>query len=269
MRLGIAQDLRGEEAVREQLARRRREYEALPDWQRPYYDQERFRNPYGDVRLVFAPVPPEQIEVRSIVLGIDIHLPELLLADRLRQEGPAGGRGDRPPRPRDRASASLSWDTMPFLVDLLALEGVPRADAEACIHPYIEGKLRDLEDFHRVGPDMARLLGLPLGCIHTPADYYITVGVRAAVEAGPAGDGGGRGAGPAHVTGGRLLRPPGGGGAGDERGRGPPRRAHPVQVRRGLRPPSRGLPLARRGRGQHRAADRLQPARPRRRRRRG
>ena len=79
-------------------------------------------------------------------------------------------------------SPSLSWDTMPFLVDLLALEGVPRADAEACIYPYIEGKLRDLEDFHRIGPDMARLLGLPLGCIHTPADYYITVGRRAAVE---------------------------------------------------------------------------------------
>ena len=57
VRLGIAQDLRGEEALREQMARRRREYEALPDWQRPYYDQERFRNPYGDVRLVYAPVP--------------------------------------------------------------------------------------------------------------------------------------------------------------------------------------------------------------------
>jgi hypothetical protein len=183
VRLGIARDLRGEGAVREQLARRRREYEALPDWQRPYYDQERFRNPYGDVRIAYRPVPPEEIEVRSIVLGIDIHLPELLLADRLRQEGRrvdaviahhAHGIGHAP---------SLSWDTMPFLVDLLALEGVPRADAEACIHPYIEGKLRDLEDFHRIGPDMARLLGLPLGCIHTPADYYITVGVRAAVEA--------------------------------------------------------------------------------------
>ena len=100
---------------------------------------------------------------------------------------------------------------MPFLVDLLALEGVPRADAEACIYPYIEGKLRDLEDFHRIGPDMARLLGLPPGCIHTPADYYITVGRAGRGGGGPGGDGGGRGAGSAHVTGGRFFRPPGGG----------------------------------------------------------
>lgn len=81
------------------------------------------------------------------------------------------------------AAPLLSWDTMPFLVDLMVKEGVPRTDAEASIYPYIEGKLRDLEDFHRIGPDTAALLGLPLGCIHTPADYYITVGVRAALEA--------------------------------------------------------------------------------------
>ena len=39
------------------------------------------------MRIAYTPVPPEQIEVRSIVLGIDVRLPELLLADRLRQEG--------------------------------------------------------------------------------------------------------------------------------------------------------------------------------------
>src|SRR5206468_2310420 len=80
-------------------------------------------------------------------------------------------------------SSSLSWDTMPFLVDLMVSEGVARADAEASIFPYIEGKLRDLEDFHRIGPDTAKLLDLPLGCIHTPADYYITVGVPPTIEA--------------------------------------------------------------------------------------
>ena len=185
VRLGIAQDARGEAAVRAQLARRRREYEALPDWQKPYYDQERFTNPYGDVRLAYSPRPPEEIELQAIVLGIDVHLPELLLADRLRM---AGTRVDAVVAHHAHGigrSPSLSWDTMPFLVDLMVREGVPRAAAEDAVFPYIEGKLRDLEDVHRIGPDMARLLGLPLGCIHTPADYYITVGVRAAVEATP------------------------------------------------------------------------------------
>ena len=182
VRLGIAQDVRGEAPIRAQLARRRQEYEALPDWQKPYYDQERFVNPFGDVRLAYSPRPPEEVELDTIVLGIDIHLAELLLADRLRSAGQrvdaviahhAHGIGRSP---------SLSWDTMPFMVDIMVREGVDRADAEASIYPYIEGKLRELEDFHRIGPDTAKLLGLPLGCIHTPADYYITVGVRAAVE---------------------------------------------------------------------------------------
>src|SRR5919204_643415 len=87
VRLGMALDMRGEDALRRQMDTRRREYAALPDWQKPYYDQERFTNPYGDVRLAYSPRPPEEIELETILLGIDIHLPELLLADRLRSEG--------------------------------------------------------------------------------------------------------------------------------------------------------------------------------------
>jgi hypothetical protein len=180
VRLGMALDIRGEAALRAQLARRRQEYEVLPDWQKLFYDHERFRNPFGDTRIVNG---PEDVELSAIMLGIDIRVAELLLADRLRSAGTrvdaviahhASGMGVPP---------SLEWDTMAVLVDMLVAEGVPRADAEASIHPYIEDKLRSLEDFHRTGPDTARLLGLPLACIHTPADYHITVGVRAAVEA--------------------------------------------------------------------------------------
>jgi hypothetical protein len=80
-------------------------------------------------------------------------------------------------------SPSLSWDTMAVMVDMMVAQGVPRADAEQSIHPYIEEKLREQEDFHRIGPDTAKLLGLPLGCIHTPADYHITVGVQRALDA--------------------------------------------------------------------------------------
>ena len=179
--LGTALDPRGPEALRAQMERRRREYEALPAWQQPYYNRERFRNPFGDVRIANGPA---ETELRAVLLGIDIHLAEILLADRRRAAGTpidaviahhAHGIG---------ASPFLSWDSMSVMVDMLAAEGVPRADAEASIHPYIEEKIAQQEDFHRSGPDTARLLGFPLACIHTPADYYITVGVRAALDAG-------------------------------------------------------------------------------------
>src|SRR5919202_1061842 len=138
VRLGMALDLRDEDALRRQMDTRRREYAALPDWQKPYYDQERFTNPYGDVRIASSPRPPEEVALQTILLGIDIHVPELLLADRLRSRGRridaviahhASGVG---------VSSSLSWDTMSVLVDMLVGEGVPRADAEGSIYPYIE-----------------------------------------------------------------------------------------------------------------------------------
>jgi hypothetical protein len=180
VRLGMALDIRGQDALRRQMDARRREYEALPDWRKPYYNQERFWNPYGDVRIANG---PEDAELRTILLGIDVHVPELLLADRLRSKGTridaviahhAHGVGISP---------FLSWDSMSVMVDMLANEGVPRADAEAAIFPYIEEKIAGQEDFHRIGPDTARLLNLPLACIHTPADYHIAVGVRPVVEA--------------------------------------------------------------------------------------
>jgi hypothetical protein len=179
IRLGIALDPRGEAAVQSQLEARRREYEALPAWQQPYYDQERLRNPFGDVRIVNGPA---ETELTTILLGIDIGVPELLLAAKLRSQGigidaviahHTHGIGVAP---------SNVWDFMPVMVDVLEGEGVPRGEAEAVIFPYIEEKLRYLEDFHRIGPDTARLLDFPLACIHTPADYYIGVGVRAALE---------------------------------------------------------------------------------------
>src|SRR5687768_882093 len=80
----MALDVRGEDALRRQMAAAQSEYEALPDWRRPYFDLERTRNPFGDVRIANG---PEDVELRAILLGINIGLPELLLADALRAKG--------------------------------------------------------------------------------------------------------------------------------------------------------------------------------------
>ena len=180
IQLGMALDVRGAAALRRQMAQRREEYAALPAWQQPYYDQERFRNPYGDVRIVNG---PDDVELETILLGINIGIDELLLADRLRSKGTridaviahhTNGIG---------VAISLVHDFMPVAIDFLAGEGVPRADAETCINRFIREKEDALEDTARMGPDTAKLLGFPLACIHTPADYYIGEGVRPVVAA--------------------------------------------------------------------------------------
>ncbi len=179
IRLGMALDVRGEAALHRQMAAARAEYEALPDWQQPYFDQERTRNPFGDVRIANG---PEDVELRSVLLGINIGLPELLLADALRSKG----------QPIDAVIAhhttgigvapSLVYDFMSVNAAFLEGTGVPAADAARVIDAYMAEKWQAVEDYSRIGPDSARLLGFPLACIHTPADYYTTEEVRPVVE---------------------------------------------------------------------------------------
>jgi hypothetical protein len=180
IQLGMALDIRGEAALQKQLALRRAEYEALPAWQQPFYDQERFRNPFGDVRIVNG---PDDVELETILLGINIGLDELLLADRLRSRGAKIDAVIAHHTNDIGVAIALVHDFMPVAIEFLVGEGVPRADAEACINRFIHEKEQSLEDTARMGPDMAKLLGFPLACIHTPADYYIGEGVRPVVEA--------------------------------------------------------------------------------------
>ena len=130
------------------------------------------------------------------MLGINIGLDELLLADRLRSKGAkidaviahhTNGIG---------VAISLVHDFMPVAIDFLVGEGVPRADAAACINRFIQEKEQALEDTARMGPDMAKLLGFPLACIHTPADYYIGRGCASGSGSGATADGRRRGARP-------------------------------------------------------------------------
>ncbi len=180
IQLGMALDVRGEAALHRQMAQRREEHAALPAWQQPYYDQERFRNPFGDVRIVNG---PDDVELETVLLGINIGIDELLLADRLRSKGTKIDAVIAHHTTGIGVAISLVHDFMPVSIDFMVEEGVPRAKAEECINRYIEEKSQSLEDTARMGPDTAKLLGFPLACIHTPADYYIGEGVRPVVEA--------------------------------------------------------------------------------------
>ncbi|MGH2352311.1 MAG: hypothetical protein ACRDJN_11945 [Chloroflexota bacterium] len=180
VRLGMALDVRGSVALEQLLRSRRREFEALPELEQRFYDRERLRNPFGDVRIANG---PDDVELHTVLLGINIGVPELLLADQLRASGTridaviahhTNGIG---------VAASLREDIMSVNIDYLVGEGVAPSDAERCIDAYIHDSWLNLEDFNRIGPDTARLLNLPLACIHTPADYYIGEGARSVLAA--------------------------------------------------------------------------------------
>lgn len=167
---GIAHDPRGEEGVGKVLAREREKYRELKEDERAEFDLERLENPYSDTRILYG--DPER-EVRRVLAGIDVEVGEILLAEALRQRG-------QPVdlvlshHPEGRAMANL-YDVMHLHEDILARAGVPINVAEGIMASRISEVKRGLMPLnHNRAVDAARLLDLPLMCVHTPADNMVT-----------------------------------------------------------------------------------------------
>ena len=182
IRYGAALDVRGEDGLRRVLEQRQREYEALPERERATYDRERLTNPFGDVRLAYSPTDPDALEIRTILLGIDITPAELLLADVLRRRGVPIDAVVAHHTPNAGHATNLAHEIMDVNVEMLTARGVPQADAERVIRPYVHERWLNNEDFTRQGVATAVQLGLPFGCIHTPADYAFEQGIAEVME---------------------------------------------------------------------------------------
>ena len=100
---GMAADPRRGPELDELLERTGQAYDRLQGGERERFDADSLWNPYADSRIVSG--DPEA-EVSRVMWGIDINVPELLLADRLREKGQ---RIDAVigHHPRGRAAASL------------------------------------------------------------------------------------------------------------------------------------------------------------------
>ena len=166
--IGRELDPRGEDAIERQLQQRRDEYAALPAWEQALYDRERFKNPYGDVRISNG---PDDTPIRSALVGINMHVQEMLLGVQLAARGTKIDAFISHHTNSVGISASLVADFMEVNADYLIWEGVPEDEARACIFDFMAARLQEHEDMHRIGPDTAKLLGYPLACIHTPVDY--------------------------------------------------------------------------------------------------
>ena len=167
---GIAADPRGRERVTAELERAREQYRELADKEKEFFDPEKLDNPYADTRIAYG---DPQAEVHSLLVGVDMEVGEVLLADRLREKG---RRIDLilAHHPEGRALAQF-YEVMYMQADILARMGVPINVAEGLMAPRVkEVAHRILPVNHTRAQDAARELGLPLLCIHTPADNHVT-----------------------------------------------------------------------------------------------
>lgn len=169
VKMGIASDPRGKDGVAKLLARRKKEYEELPVSQKKEFDTEDLKNPYTDSRIFLG---DPDLEVDSIMAGIDINASEVLLADRLNQKG-ASIDLLLTHHPEGASLASLH-EVMDVQADIWAKYGVPINIAEGVMRDRITEVQRRFSPVnHAQAIDAARLLGFAFMGTHTISDNLV------------------------------------------------------------------------------------------------
>ncbi len=167
--MGIASDPRGKEGINKLLARRKKEFDELPKSKQAEYDPEDLVNPYSDSRIFWG---EPDLEVDSIMAGIDINAAEVLLADRLNQKGESIDLL-LTHHPEGASLASLH-EVMDVQADIWADYGVPINIAEGVMRERIlEVQRRFSPVNHAEAIDAAKLLGLAFMGMHTVTDNLV------------------------------------------------------------------------------------------------
>ncbi len=167
---GIENDPRGKKEVDKDLKKAKKAYDEMKAEEKKEFDREKLTNPYTDTRILYG---NPDMEVKSVVAGIDIEAGEVLLAERLREKG-------QPVdliishHPEGKALAGLH-EVMKMQAEILEDFGVPINVAEGIMASRISEVRRGLLPLnHNRAVDAARILDIPLMSIHTPADNMVT-----------------------------------------------------------------------------------------------
>ena len=169
---GMSKDPRPEAEVKKVLSDANEAYEKLEDDRKDLFDTERLWNPYTDSRFSALAEESKDIDVTKVMWGIDIGTGEVLLADRLREKGrdisalvahhPIGTARSRFP------------EVMSIQADMFHNAGMPINVAEGILKPRVDEVLRNvLGSNYNQAVDAAKLLGIPLFNIHSPADNMV------------------------------------------------------------------------------------------------
>jgi putative NIF3 family GTP cyclohydrolase 1 type 2 len=166
---GVEADPRGTKAVRRLLERNRKKYEGASEKERRFLDPEARDNPYADSRILHD---AKVGDIAEILVGIDIGVGEVLLADHLNEKGRTINLV-LAHHPWGAGSARMS-QVMEVQADLFHEVGVSLGAAEALVEKRMsEVSRRFAPSNHQQSVDAARLLGLSMMCAHTVADNQV------------------------------------------------------------------------------------------------
>lgn len=166
---GIERDPRGKKAVLSELDRVKKAYDKLGKEEKDGFDTEKFKNPYADTRILYG---NPQCDVKSVMMGIDMEVGEILAAHALNAKGK---KVDLVLSHHPEGSAYASfYEVMNMQADILNKYGVPINVAEDLLKERMkEVEQRVMPANHQRAVDIAKLFDIPMMCIHTPADNHV------------------------------------------------------------------------------------------------
>lgn len=163
---GMEADPRGKAEVEAFLQRQKEKYEKLDETEKEEFDREKLHNPYTDTRISYG---ADDVEVKRLIAGIDVDVADVLLADELRRRGQ---RIDLVLSHHPVGTATVRFaEVMYMQADMMYNAGIPINVAEGILSERVEEvRRRGMPANHYRIVDAARLLDMPLMCVHTPAD---------------------------------------------------------------------------------------------------
>jgi putative NIF3 family GTP cyclohydrolase 1 type 2 len=167
---GINNDPRGKNEIKKILKEEKDKFEKLEKEDLEFFDKDRLFNPYADTRILYG---DKNLEIRKVIVGIDMQVGELLLTHLLNKEKKGHIDLVISHHPEGYALAKL-YEVMRLQADHLAHYGISISVAEQLMEKRIsEIERRLLPVNHTRVVDVARLLRIPMMCIHTPADNCV------------------------------------------------------------------------------------------------
>lgn len=176
---GIEADPRGIGAVELDLLKRKEEYDALSKEKKELFDIESLTNPYYDSRILHGEA---DAEIKTVMVGIDMETPELLLAKQLID---SGKKIDLVIAHHPEGYAySTFHNVIGMQTDILHKQGIPVNITEKLISSRIRDVKRSVmpQNNERVS-DAAKLLDIPFMTAHSVADNHVATFLQKEIEA--------------------------------------------------------------------------------------
>lgn len=166
---GMSRDPRTPAEIKKELADARKEYRKARGPDQKAFDKERMTNPYADTRILYG---DPKSNVKTAMVGVDMEGPEILTAAALIDRGTPVDLiiGHHP----EGHAWARFYDVMKLQVAMFRRCGIPVSVGEEMLKERMGEVERAVAPAnHTRAVDIARLLDIPLMCMHTPADNHV------------------------------------------------------------------------------------------------